>query len=247
MQKRFVIAALCLFAVFVVSGCSSIKSTVYKSSDLTKIGEQIRNSDLPQEERELFAQAILRSSFSGESLEGKKIGEIIEGQRKFKEDAIKREQEEAQAAKLKEANAKVINAGSKILNESMEVIINKVELTYDVLPDKTSGYYTHYPAGKGEVYISVDANIKNLRKQALPCDEIMLVEADYNSGYRYKAMPVVKDGRGDFTYANITAINPLETKGMKFLIKCPEEIETTKNPLFLLFDIEKEKYKYIIR
>lgn len=140
-----------------------------------------------------------------------------------------------------------VQNGSVVKSKSAEITINKVSLSYDVLPDKTDGFYTHYPADKGNVYIDVDVNVKNVQKQNLKCDSIVNIEADYNGGYQYSAMPVVKDSGSGFTYANITTIKPLETRGMKYLIKCPEEVESSKNPLFLTITLDGKKYKYVIR
>ena len=146
-----------------------------------------------------------------------------------------------------ENNAQTVSVGDKIVTDSMEIKINSVELTYDVLPDNTSGFYTHYAADAGKVYIAVDASVTNKAKQNLDCDEIGKIVADYNNGYTYRGFIVVKDSSTGFTYANITSIDPLETKGVKWLIECPEEVETSSNPLFLEFTINGGKYKLVIR
>ena len=146
-----------------------------------------------------------------------------------------------------ENNVHIVTAGDKIVTDSMEIKINSVELTYDVLPDNTSGFYTHYEADAGKVYIAVDASITNKAKQNLGCDEIGKVIANYNNGYTYRGFIIVKDSTTGFTYANITSIDPLETRGIKWLIECPEEVETSSNPLFLEFTINGGKYKLIIR
>ena len=146
-----------------------------------------------------------------------------------------------------ENNVKTVSAGDKIITGSMEIKINSVELTYKVMPDKTSGLYTYYAADSGKVYIAVDASVTNKAKQNLYCDEIGKIVADYNDGYTYRGFIVVKDSSTGFTYANITSIDPLETKGIKWLIECPEEVEMSSNPLFLEFTINGGKYKLVIR
>lgn len=140
-----------------------------------------------------------------------------------------------------------IHDGDKIITNTMEIVINSVELTYDVLPDDTSGFYTHYEADQGKVYICVDADVTNKAKQNLGCDEIGKIVADYNNGYTYRGFTVVDDSTTGFTYANITSIDPLETKGIKWLIACPQEVEESENPLFIEFTIDGEKFIYTIR
>jgi len=137
--------------------------------------------------------------------------------------------------KVEEPGMQEISAGGVITGENCEIKINSVNLSYDVLPDDTSGFYTHYQADPGKVYIDVDVDVKNTIKQNLSCDEIMWVTADYNGGYTYTGGAIVDDSSTGFTYANISQIDPLETKGMKYLIDCPEEVEQTTNPLFLIF------------
>lgn len=75
----------------------------------------------------------------------------------------------------------------------------------------------------------------------------MQVKADYNNGYTYDSFTVVDDPTTGFTYSNISTIDPLETKGMRFLIDCPKEVEESQNPLFLIFTVDDKDYKLVIR
>lgn len=141
-----------------------------------------------------------------------------------------------------------IQVGETVTTENFEFTLNKVELSYDILPDDTSGFYTHYPAESGQVYIHLDADIKNTQKQNLYCDEIYEVVADYNNGYTYNGHPIVDDATTGFTYANITGIDPLQTLGVHYLIECPEEVETSQNPLFITITMNDDsEYRYVIR
>ncbi len=139
-----------------------------------------------------------------------------------------------------------LNVGDTITTDYAEITINKVELTYDVLPDDTSGFYTHYAAEAGSVYLHIDADIKNLGKQNLPCDDLALVTADYNGGYTYSGFAVPEDSTTGFTYANITSIKPLETMGVHFLFNCPQEVAESSNPLFITFEPSNSTDSYII-
>ncbi|ACZ09687.1 Uncharacterised protein [Sebaldella termitidis] len=147
----------------------------------------------------------------------------------------------------KKNEIKTLKIGDTIKNSKAEITIKKIEFSYDVLPDDTSGFYTHYPAESGNVYIHVDTDVKNIQKQQLGADEIMTVTADYNGGYTYSAEPIPEDSQTGFTYANITAIDPLKTLGVRYLLSVPQEVEETQNPLKLIFEIEGEKYEYTMR
>ena len=119
------------------------------------------------------------------------------------------------------SDADAISVGETITTDTMEITINKAELSYDVLPDQKPDFYSHYPAEVGKVFIHLDVDVKNLAKQSLSCDEIMTVTADYNGGYTYNGFEVVEDSFSGFTYSNITSIAPLDTLGVHYLIECP--------------------------
>ncbi|WP_192451693.1 hypothetical protein [Candidatus Galacturonibacter soehngenii] len=140
-----------------------------------------------------------------------------------------------------------IQIGDTIQTEKAEITIKNIEFSYDVLPDDTSSFYTHYPADEGNVYIHIDTDVKNTQKQNLNIDEIMSVEANYNNGYKYNSSPVPEDSSTGFTYANITSIKPLDTLGVRFLISCPQEVEESDNSLVLTLTIDKENYSYTVR
>lgn len=139
-----------------------------------------------------------------------------------------------------------INEGDTITTDTMEITINKVELTYDVLPDDTSGFYTHYEADAGNVYLHIDADVKNIAKQNLPCDSIAKLTADYNNGYTYSGNAVPEDSTTGFTYANITTIKPLATLGVHFIFKCPQEVAENTNPLFVTIEPANSSDSYIL-
>lgn len=140
-----------------------------------------------------------------------------------------------------------IKKGDTIENESCKIHFNYVDLSYDVLPKNKSIFYTHYAADSGKVYIDISVDVKNTQKQNLKCDRIMSVSANYNNGYTYSGFAVVEDNNTGFTYASISSISPLETKGIRFLIDCPQEVEETTYPLFLTFKLNDKTYKYVIR
>lgn len=147
----------------------------------------------------------------------------------------------------KEPETPTFAVGDVLSNENKEITINNVEFSHDVLPDDTSGFYSHYTPESGNVYIHIDVDVKNLEKQDLRCDDVMKVKVDYNEGYEYSGSPVVEDSMTGFTYANITSIKPLETTGMRFLVECPQEVEESENPVKIILDIDGDKYEYQMR
>lgn len=147
----------------------------------------------------------------------------------------------------KDSTPKEISIGDAIKTKDYKIRIKNIEFSYDVLPDDTSSFYTHYPADSGKVFIHIDTNVKNKQKQNARCDSIMTVTANYNDGYTYTAQAIPEDSKTGFTYANITSINPLETLGVRFLIDVPQEVEESDKPLFLIFKVGNNEFKYVMR
>ena len=52
-----------------------------------------------------------------------------------------------------------------------EITIQKVFFTDDVVPEKKSNFYTHYPAGDGKIYIAAVTTIKNLTSKEIEADK----------------------------------------------------------------------------
>lgn len=145
-----------------------------------------------------------------------------------------------------EPQIQVVADGNVITTATKEVTIKKSEFSYDVEPDNPDSYYRHYAAEAGKVYLVLSVDVKNNGKAAVECDELLGVKADYNNGYSYSAFAVVDEGN-DLGYANITSLDPLSTQAMKYLIECPEEVETSTAPLFLTITVDGVNYQYTIR
>ena len=158
------------------------------------------------------------------------------------------ETENASETAKKEDGIPEIKLGQTISTEYYDFTLNKVELTYRAEPDYKPSYYHYYDAPDGEIYVYVNASIKNKKKTSVRCDTIYTATADYNDGYTYDGFNIADDYDGDFTYANITDIAPLQTLGVHSLISCPEEVETSEAPLFVTIKIKGDgEYKYIIQ
>ncbi len=142
----------------------------------------------------------------------------------------------------------VLRAGQTVSSQFFDFTINSVELSYRVEPKNPPNYYSYYSATNNEIYIYMNATVTNKSKNSLDCDKIYSVTADYDNGYTYKGFNIADDNDGDFTYANITDISPLQTRGVHYLISCPDIINKTSAPLFLTINMNSgEQYKYIIR
>ena len=154
------------------------------------------------------------------------------------------EAEPAEEIKEEEVKEKEIVIGDVITLDFAEITIKNIEFSYDVLPDDTSSFYTHYPADSGKVFVHIDTDVKNMQKQSLPVDEFVQVEVDYNDGYKYDGEAIPEDTSTGFSYANITSIDPLETLGVRILADCPQEVVESENPVVVHLDFRGEKFFY---
>ena len=153
--------------------------------------------------------------------------------------------------RINELNEKLttpITKGSNIEVGGFDITFNTFEFSYDVLPEVTSGFHTHYEADKGAVYYHVAMDLKNNNKQNIGGDEILKAELVYNDDYKYNGFIVLDATDGStFDYANITSIKPLETRGVRILFDLPEEIETATESVELYIEIDGQKYVYKAR
>ena len=152
---------------------------------------------------------------------------------------IKKNEEKKETKQTKE-----IQIGDKVVvKDKFEITFNKIEFSKNVLPKNQPDFYTHYPAKEGKVYIYIDTDVKNLQKQNLSTIKVADFTADYNNGYTYTFFSVPQDEMQGFSITE-KQINPLETMGVAFLSDCPEEVETSTNPLIIKFTIDNIDYIY---
>lgn len=134
-----------------------------------------------------------------------------------------------------------------IVTDTKEITIKKIEFSYDVLPDESDNTMQyHYPASEGKVYVHADIDVKNLAKQSLQADSVISMEVDYNDGFKYSAFSIVEDDTLGFTYSDLVSIDPLTTEGIRLLAECPEEVESSGNPVIVRFNIEDKVYSYTL-
>ena len=145
-------------------------------------------------------------------------------------------------------SVKKIKDGDVIKTDNLEFTLKKVELTYQVKPKDTSGYYRTYEADSGKIYINVVGDYYNKSKRDVCIRDLFIPSADFNNGYQYEGFAVVEDGNS-FTWASSYLVcEPLATCRYHGLIECPEVVKTqTDAPLFVTFKIEGTTYQYDIR
>lgn len=147
-----------------------------------------------------------------------------------------------------EQNGKTITVKQTYsMKDLCEFSIESVKFSYDVFPQCDSVLNKHYPASKDKIYLDIVANIKNLRKESVSCNDIAKFTLDYNNGYTYNSFAVVEDEKFGFTDANIKNIDPLETITLHYLIDCPIEIYSNPYPLILTSKFGPNTFELVLR
>ena len=129
-----------------------------------------------------------------------------------------------------------IKNGDTLKSAEVEIKINSVKIKKEVYPPDTSSYYTYFPAVNGEVYVFVDADVKNLTKYRISCEETYYAVLTYGDGYTYTGTHIVLRDSANYTdLVRIYGIDPLKTDFVGYLFSCPDEIETSNKSLEIQF------------
>ncbi|MGL5479484.1 MAG: hypothetical protein ACRDCB_10640 [Clostridium sp.] len=151
---------------------------------------------------------------------------------------------ESKVEKAKEEAPKELTfeKGSTIKAKDYEVKIKNIKITKKIEPDKKEGFYNYYTADKGNVYVEVDTDVKNLKKEDVTVADIGSIEVDYDNGYTYNGNLIPEDETLGFNYPNITSIAPLSSKGVRWAVQIPEEASKSDKSLKIKIKIGGEEY-----
>lgn len=132
------------------------------------------------------------------------------------------------------SKVQIIALGDTIITNEYEFTLNKIEFSYEILPEKTNRVYTSYPAEKGKVYIHIDGQLKNLMKRDIRIDELFTPFAVYDDGYVYNGFVIVNDGDNSFDWVgSYSAASPLATCHVHGLIEVPIDLEESDKTLIV--------------
>lgn len=117
-----------------------------------------------------------------------------------------------------------------------DLIISKAEIVSRINPPKPRSYYTYYEVKDNNLrYAHLVVNFKNTMTIGKDADEALSVRLVYDNKYEYDGFSCIEeDGGGDFTYSNITRIDPLTSGNVHYLIEIPAEIEQNTKPLIFI-------------
>lgn len=144
----------------------------------------------------------------------------------------------------------IIESGKPVtINDYAEITLVKTEFTAKVVPPKPASFYTYYEVkDTANLYLDTVISIKNLKSSANGSDEFASVAVKYADKYDYKSFSTIEEGGGsNFTYTNITSIEPLKTGTLHYLAELPKEASTDDKSVVVIVTIGKEKYEYKVK
>ncbi len=140
------------------------------------------------------------------------------------------------------------------LNETFEVedkyefTLQSVDLTTRIDPPHQDGFYTYYEVKDDDlIYLDVVIDVENIGKRARGADNFMDVRVMYEERYEYYGFSIIEENDGsDFSYTNITSIDPLKNRTLHYIIELPNVVEDNAEDIKVIIDTEKnEHYHYI--
>lgn len=173
-----------------------------------------------------------------------------------KESDGKNVEEEVKSSENKEENEPeveevltITKGNALVIDDYAEITINNNVFGKQISPPNPSSMYTYYKnEEEGEVYLDTSISVKSLLTTGQSSDEFVDVKIIYDEKYEYKTFSTIEDRGGeDFTYTNITSIEPLKTGTLHFLASVPEQVEKDGKPLKAIITVKGQTYEQIIR
>lgn len=161
-------------------------------------------------------------------------------------DDISEEKEEG----IEQPQTPTINLGEVVVIEDFaEIKVIKNVFAKRIDPPNPGSFFSYYENMEtDEIYLDTVISVKSLLTSARFADEFVDVKIIYDNKYEYMTFSTIEENGGsDFTYTNITSIEPLKTGVLHFIASVPAEIENDGKPLKAIITVNGEEFEQIIR
>lgn len=159
------------------------------------------------------------------------------------------ETKEAETKPVLEEVLTINKSEALVIEDYAEIIITANNFSQRIDPPNPGSFFTYYENEEdGEVYLDTVISIKSLLTSAKASNEFISVKVIYDDKYEYKTFSTIeKQGGSDFTYTNITSIEPLKTGELHFIASLPEQVENDGKPLKVVITVNGKDYEHTIR
>lgn len=129
-----------------------------------------------------------------------------------------------------------------------EFSVESIAIGDEVIPPCAGESCTYYEAENGKTYVDVCIRYTNLGDSARSVSELQQAILLFGGTYIYNGFTVAeKNDRSDFTYANITQIEPGSTEYFHFLFEVPQELEESSAALKMMLYADGNVYMLPVR
>ncbi|MEK4497105.1 hypothetical protein [Ureibacillus sp. FSL W8-0352] len=154
------------------------------------------------------------------------------------------------AEKKEEPKISTINAGEPAeVTDFAEITVQKAVFGKVINPPNPDSFYSYYKNSEAdETFLDTVIAVKSLLTSGRSADEFVNVKIVYDNKYEYLTFSTIEEGGGsDFTYTNITSIEPLNTGIIHYIASVPTQVETDGKPLKAVITVNGETFEYVIR
>ncbi|MBT2289006.1 bZIP transcription factor [Paenibacillus albidus] len=136
-----------------------------------------------------------------------------------------------------------------VIDGIAEYTVTKTSFAKKVIPSSPGDFYTYYEAKEpGTTYLAITLKVKNLAGAGKSADEFADMKVMYDNQYEYNTFSTLEENGGqDFTYTNISTIEPLKYGTLVYLAEVPVEVQTGEKPVYADIQIEGQTYRYTVR
>ncbi|TQR45316.1 hypothetical protein C7Y44_12180 [Paenibacillus popilliae] len=176
--------------------------------------------------------------------------ENTELKEKLKADGETAKEQSEPADKAAEAANQTIEVNkAKTIDGFAELTITGAKFANKIVPSKPDSFYTYYEVkDTANTYFDVVIKVKSLLTTGKRSNEFVSVKVVYDDKYEYDPFTTIeKNGGSDFTYTNITEIEPLKSGTLHYIAEVPAGVAKDKKPIKVIISCNGEDYTYTYR
>lgn len=130
------------------------------------------------------------------------------------------------------------------VQDKCEFFLSDMTFSRKIAPPNAKDFYTYYEIKDPELtYLDVVLSYRNLESTGIRADDIATVKIIYDNKYEYPTFSTIEEkGGSNFTYTNITNIDPLKTETIHFLCEVPQEVEGSTGSVKVILRINNTDY-----
>ncbi|MCP3746605.1 YgdI/YgdR family lipoprotein [Paenibacillus sp. A3M_27_13] len=135
------------------------------------------------------------------------------------------------------------------IQDFADITVMGNKISKKIEPSKPGDFHTLYESKETDsTFFALIIKAKNLGAEGIKADKIAEVNLKFDNKYDYDTFSTIEERGGeDFTYTNITSVDPLKMGTLYYLSEIPNEVAKSDKPLKAEIKIQDKVYEYTIR